>query len=115
MDRADDLAGSPVFLADIVRGQIVFRTIYALFAAVRAMYYYEPIVITRVKDRFAKQASGGWVRGKLLWNSARTHAIDQLHCSTDVVDVCSFTRPTFLSTFITKLILPSTAAKFSLF
>lgn len=60
MDRTNDSAGTPVYLADIVRGQLLFRSIYALYAAVDALSRYDGVVVTRVKDRFANPANGGW-------------------------------------------------------
>ena len=60
IDRLDDYAGTPVYLTDIVSGQLLFRSIYAMHAAVEALSRYPSVVVTRVRDRFADPANGGW-------------------------------------------------------
>jgi len=53
--------GIPIFLNDIVRGQLIFHSADALYDALKAMAEYKPVFITRVKDRFGTPAMGGWV------------------------------------------------------
>lgn len=45
LDRTDDFAGTPVYLMDIVRGQLLFNSIYALHAAVEELHRYEGVVV----------------------------------------------------------------------